>query len=139
MLDKMLCFHDFWCVLFFFFFSSRRRHTRLVSDWSSDVCSSDLSTSTSTSTSTTVCAVCDSPPGVCSIDIDSQKPFCSGSTCSLASAIAVVAKTNTSASAPTRTITIHNRCTGDPVLIDGLFNLLITGDPPSDQSHNLCS
>src|SRR5262249_59579099 len=24
-------------------FSSRRRHTRLVSDWSSDVCSSDLS------------------------------------------------------------------------------------------------
>ena len=30
----------FVCV--FFFFSSRRRHTRLVSDWSSDVCSSDL-------------------------------------------------------------------------------------------------
>src|SRR5438093_9888362 len=32
------------CFLFFyfFFFSSRRRHTRLVSDWSSDVCSSDL-------------------------------------------------------------------------------------------------
>src|SRR5258706_12154558 len=27
---------------FVFFFSSRRRHTRLVSDWSSDVCSSDL-------------------------------------------------------------------------------------------------
>src|SRR5437016_7683225 len=27
---------------FLFFFSSRRRHTRLVSDWSSDVCSSDL-------------------------------------------------------------------------------------------------
>src|SRR5438046_3472074 len=27
-----------------FFFSSRRRHTRLVSDWSSDVCSSDLNT-----------------------------------------------------------------------------------------------
>src|SRR5437016_12037392 len=25
-----------------FFFSSRRRHTRLVSDWSSDVCSSDI-------------------------------------------------------------------------------------------------
>src|SRR3989339_1474252 len=25
----------------FIFFSSRRRHTRLVSDWSSDVCSSD--------------------------------------------------------------------------------------------------
>src|SRR5438046_9537376 len=29
-------------LFFFFFFSSRRRHTRLVSDWSSDVCSSDL-------------------------------------------------------------------------------------------------
>src|SRR5262249_59907718 len=29
-------------VFFLFFFSSRRRHTRLVSDWSSDVCSSDL-------------------------------------------------------------------------------------------------
>src|SRR5262249_58527339 len=27
---------------YFLFFSSRRRHTRLVSDWSSDVCSSDL-------------------------------------------------------------------------------------------------
>src|SRR2546426_11487329 len=29
------------CFLFFFF-SSRRRHTRLQGDWSSDVCSSDL-------------------------------------------------------------------------------------------------
>src|SRR5207302_5312915 len=28
---------------FFFFFSSRRRHTRFSRDWSSDVCSSDLS------------------------------------------------------------------------------------------------
>src|ERR1035438_10694060 len=28
----------------FFFFSSRRRHTRCLSDWSSDVCSSDLYT-----------------------------------------------------------------------------------------------
>src|SRR6267143_4881738 len=27
---------------FFFFFSSRRRHTRWNCDWSSDVCSSDL-------------------------------------------------------------------------------------------------
>src|SRR5262249_57680094 len=33
---------DVYFVLFIFFFSSRRRHTRLVSDWSSDVCSSDL-------------------------------------------------------------------------------------------------
>src|ERR1039458_10616087 len=29
-------------VFFFLFFSSRRRHTRCLSDWSSDVCSSDL-------------------------------------------------------------------------------------------------
>src|SRR5438046_8107801 len=27
---------------YYFFFTSRRRHTKLVSDWSSDVCSSDL-------------------------------------------------------------------------------------------------
>src|SRR5215212_10943350 len=32
-------------LLFFFFFSSRRRHTRCLSDWSSDVCSSDLTAS----------------------------------------------------------------------------------------------
>src|SRR5205814_3572036 len=31
----------------FFFFSSRRRHTRCLSDWSSDVCSSDLQRTTS--------------------------------------------------------------------------------------------
>src|SRR5256885_4724459 len=30
-------------VVIVFFFSSRRRHTRLQGDWSSDVCSSDLS------------------------------------------------------------------------------------------------
>src|SRR5438034_8192709 len=35
-----------YVVLFFFFFSSRRRHTRSLCDWSSDVCSSDLSTAT---------------------------------------------------------------------------------------------
>src|ERR1035438_10561301 len=29
-------------VMFCFFCSSRRRHTRCLSDWSSDVCSSDL-------------------------------------------------------------------------------------------------
>src|SRR5205814_6825017 len=32
----------FLFFFFFFFFSSRRRHTRCLSDWSSDVCSSDL-------------------------------------------------------------------------------------------------
>src|ERR687885_2361330 len=30
------------CLCRFFFFSSRRRHTRSLCDWSSDVCSSDL-------------------------------------------------------------------------------------------------
>src|SRR2546427_3286347 len=30
-------------IWIFFFFSSRRRHTRFDCDWSSDVCSSDLS------------------------------------------------------------------------------------------------
>src|SRR5690348_17381314 len=31
-------------LIYFFFFSSRRRHTRWTGDWSSDVCSSDLTT-----------------------------------------------------------------------------------------------
>src|SRR5204863_4428275 len=30
------------CFFVLFFFSSRRRHTRSLRDWSSDVCSSDL-------------------------------------------------------------------------------------------------
>src|SRR2546427_924570 len=38
MINSFLLFY--WC---FFFFSSRRRHTRFDCDWSSDVCSSDLS------------------------------------------------------------------------------------------------
>src|SRR5689334_23429172 len=38
------CFFMIIFVFFiFFFFSSRRRHTRWNCDWSSDVCSSDLS------------------------------------------------------------------------------------------------
>src|SRR5256886_7101844 len=40
-------YYDLCCChlifVFFFFFSSRRRHTRFDCDWSSDVCSSDLS------------------------------------------------------------------------------------------------
>src|SRR5436853_2304840 len=40
-------FFWFFIFLFFFFFSSRRRHTRCLSDWSSDVCSSDLWPTTS--------------------------------------------------------------------------------------------
>src|SRR5574338_526212 len=39
----LLTFYLYFSVLFFFFFfSSRRRHTRCHGDWSSDVCSSDL-------------------------------------------------------------------------------------------------
>src|ERR1039458_10307490 len=40
-ISVVLCVCMFF-VFFFFFFSSRRRHTRCPSDWSSDVCSSDL-------------------------------------------------------------------------------------------------
>src|SRR5262249_56740677 len=39
--SSLRCVRDVSTIVFFFF-SSRRRHTRLVSDWSSDVCSSDL-------------------------------------------------------------------------------------------------
>src|SRR5205814_3804267 len=38
----VLFFFSVFFFFFFFFFSSRRRHTRCLSDWSSDVCSSDL-------------------------------------------------------------------------------------------------
>src|SRR5437899_10750392 len=37
-LSRLRRFSSSWT----FFFSSRRRHTRCLSDWSSDVCSSDL-------------------------------------------------------------------------------------------------
>src|SRR5437899_10067015 len=40
---KTFCSKYSYQYSFFFFFSSRRRHTRCLSDWSSDVCSSDLS------------------------------------------------------------------------------------------------
>src|SRR5258706_5430126 len=42
LIECPVCPDALFCLCFFFFFSSRRRHTRLVSDWSSDVCSSDL-------------------------------------------------------------------------------------------------
>src|SRR5213594_729484 len=79
--------------------------------------------------------VCDSA-GPCSLDIDGQPCL---SCASLGDAVAVVARTNTSASAPTRTITVHGRCTGDPVVIRGLFNLVVTGDPPANTSFAGCS
>src|SRR5438046_6038404 len=39
-----VCWAVYFLQILFFFFSRRRRHTILVSDWSSDVCSSDLAT-----------------------------------------------------------------------------------------------
>src|SRR5438046_3933413 len=44
MIGVRAIYRDFTVVLGGFFFSSRRRHTRLVSDWSSDVCSSAWAT-----------------------------------------------------------------------------------------------
>src|SRR5438270_13395656 len=41
----------------FFFFSSRRRHTRFDCDWSSDVCSSDLSSLEAVAASNDECVV----------------------------------------------------------------------------------
>src|SRR5690606_40460454 len=41
-LMMLLCLSFALCLIFFF--SSRRRHTRFSRDWSSDVCSSDLTT-----------------------------------------------------------------------------------------------
>src|SRR5207253_9849616 len=38
-------YYLFFVFYVFFFFSSRRRHTRWPRDWSSDVCSSDLTSS----------------------------------------------------------------------------------------------
>src|SRR5699024_11789463 len=40
--DVIIIASLFVCTSYFFFFSSRRRHTRSKRDWSSDVCSSDL-------------------------------------------------------------------------------------------------
>src|SRR4051794_41336145 len=42
MILRSFLFGDRLGCLVFFFFSSRRRHTRWTGDWSSDVCSSDL-------------------------------------------------------------------------------------------------
>src|SRR3712207_8181712 len=42
MAQKSIFSPTYKCSILFFFFSSRRRHTRYWRDWSSDVCSSDL-------------------------------------------------------------------------------------------------
>src|SRR5436853_5046429 len=54
--NSMLCPYSFCgsvCRVVLFFFSSRRRHTRCLSDWSSDVCSSDLTGKTGTPSAVT--------------------------------------------------------------------------------------
>src|SRR5436305_11185126 len=50
--DFQLSFTCIVCSFFFFFFSSRRRHTRCGRDWSSDVCSSDLTSASLPANST---------------------------------------------------------------------------------------
>src|SRR3546814_18537093 len=35
-------FFDFWCFVLFFFFKQKTAYEMRISDWSSDVCSSDL-------------------------------------------------------------------------------------------------
>src|SRR5699024_11653028 len=55
------------CV-FVFFFSSRRRHTRSKRDWSSDVCSSDLSSPSVAGYITTLDGLELVPPKVVSVE-----------------------------------------------------------------------
>src|SRR3546814_1521471 len=45
MTDAMICplFEEFWVYFFFFFFKQKTAYEMRISDWSSDVCSSDLS------------------------------------------------------------------------------------------------
>src|SRR5256885_4453740 len=51
-MSEAIVLHRAEHVLLHFFFSSRRRHTRLQGDWSSDVCSSDLTSPTAHSSAT---------------------------------------------------------------------------------------
>src|SRR3546814_5445732 len=43
----MICWYSFCIILFFFFFKQKTAYEMRISDWSSDVCSSDL-----------ICALC---------------------------------------------------------------------------------
>src|SRR5205814_6207711 len=58
--------------IFFFFFSSRRRHTRCLSDWSSDVCSSDLSANAVVEEAADTITRCD--PGQLDLDAREHRP-----------------------------------------------------------------
>src|SRR5947199_161877 len=61
----------------FFFFSSRRRHTRCLSDWSSDVCSSDLieCLRLAKSGQVLVCTQKANTPARCGWNADRAQPF----------------------------------------------------------------
>src|SRR3989454_1069118 len=71
-LPPLFLFYSTFC--FFFFLSSRRRHTRLQGDWSSDVCSSDLS---SMLPSLIMMSVCRPKSSSCRIETGSCKHGCS--------------------------------------------------------------
>src|SRR2546427_4148630 len=65
------------CFFFFFFFSSRRRHTRFDCDWSSDVCSSDLSARGGAGRGVAARGGrCPRPPGRAQRDPQLQDPGC---------------------------------------------------------------
>jgi len=58
---------------------------------------------------------------------------CASSKCfDLQAAVDEVAKTNKVSNAPLKTITVHGRCVGRPVLVNVLFNVVITGVPPAN-------
>src|SRR5207249_7083817 len=52
--DRTAAKAEKWVAQYGFFFSSRRRHTRSKRDWSSDVCSSDLSVTAEVASSSLV-------------------------------------------------------------------------------------
>src|SRR5437868_559324 len=69
-------FYSFFFIFFFFFFffSSRRRHTRSKRDWSSDVCSSDLSCCATRAAGATTCSAWPRP-GRRRIDANARSVF----------------------------------------------------------------
>src|SRR5690606_39693666 len=58
---RHICLSSVIAPVQFFFFSSRRRHTRFSRDWSSDVCSSDLSPKARLNREFTLAPFCHAP------------------------------------------------------------------------------
>src|SRR5690606_39467701 len=77
----------------YFFFSSRRRHTRFSRDWSSDVCSSDLTSWLGDKSSGSIVTICTylgcnaSAKGCCCCLTNVALPFCKISNCSVLSSV----------------------------------------------------